>query len=662
MIIKSLKLKNFRQFTEEQTINFSTDENKKVTIIMAESGVGKTTLIHSFQWVLYGKCKYTKILNEAVRNNMLSGDKETTCVTLEIEHSNREYIIVRKQTFRKLNVRVDADDSVLTIDYKDDDGIAKQVRGREAELLIKSLMHQDLFPYFFLEGESLTRVGEQMSRGKNGTNSDFVKAIKGLLGFNHLYETTKHLSTVSTEYNAEIARNTGSQKLKSIIEDIEKCDNNITNAQERISVIDNEIDYNTQKRDELSEKLMAYGEIEAKQKRTRALANELSLLKTRIEDRKKQIFKKFSSTGFYYILNSLIEDASEALKNSESMDKGIPGMNVDAVKFMLENHICICGEKLVEGSDHWKKLNDLITYLPPNNISYELKLFSNELKQIERQSQYFNEDFVRERKALSDDIREYDSKVEELDTLNQEIGGVREDIGKLKQQEQSYNQKIINLTVEKRSKESYIQSERNRRTELSGAQEIYQKQDEKTKKLQAYYAESEYLKNRINKFIARKEKEKREKLAGAINEIFKDFYDEKISFSLDSSYGVQIKTFDTELSEDFTSGGQDVAVALAFIGAIIKLSGEKDVDPDAVDEEEQKEAYPLVMDAPTSNFGMKQMESFSNIMPKITDQIIVFINDKDGPILMDKMSEKIGAKWSIIKEDTYHSIIAKGAL
>ena len=78
-----------------------------------------------------------------------------------------------------------------------------------------------------------------------------------------------------------------------------------------------------------------------------------------------------------------------------------------------------------------------------------------------------------------------------------------------------------------------------------------------------------------------------------------------------------------------------------------------------MDEEEQKEAYLLVMNAPTSNFGMKQMESFSNIMPKITDQIIVFINDKDGPILMDKMSEKIGAKWSIIKEDTYHSIIRR---
>lgn len=99
---------------------------------------------------------------------------------------------------------------------------------------------------------------------------------------------------------------------------------------------------------------------------------------------------------------------------------------------------------------------------------------------------------------------------------------------------------------------------------------------------------------------------------------------------------------------------------MAFIGAIIKLNGEKDQDPDEINDEQEKESYPLVMDAPTSNFGMKQMESFSEIMPKITDQIIVFINDKDGPILIEKMADSIGSKWSLNKTDSYHSVIAKG--
>ena len=47
-------------------------------------------------------------------------------------------------------------------------------------------------------------------------------------------------------------------------------------------------------------------------------------------------------------------------------------------------------------------------------------------------------------------------------------------------------------------------------------------------------------------------------------------------------------------------------------------------------------------------------------MPKITDQIIVFINDKDGPILIEKMAVSIGSKWSLNKTDSYHSVIAKG--
>lgn len=31
-----------------------------------------------------------------------------------------------------------------------------------------------------------------------------------------------------------------------------------------------------------------------------------------------------------------MDDAKEVMKNSDSMDKGIPGMNVDAINYMLK--------------------------------------------------------------------------------------------------------------------------------------------------------------------------------------------------------------------------------------------------------------------------------------------------------------------------------------
>lgn len=54
MLLKSLKLKDFRQFKGEQEITFSTDPVRNVTVIMGENGSGKTTLAQAFTWCLYG--------------------------------------------------------------------------------------------------------------------------------------------------------------------------------------------------------------------------------------------------------------------------------------------------------------------------------------------------------------------------------------------------------------------------------------------------------------------------------------------------------------------------------------------------------------------------------------------------------------------------------
>lgn len=53
MIIKSLELHNFRQFMDDedghgQKIIFSTDPDKKATLLIAKNATGKTTLLQSF--------------------------------------------------------------------------------------------------------------------------------------------------------------------------------------------------------------------------------------------------------------------------------------------------------------------------------------------------------------------------------------------------------------------------------------------------------------------------------------------------------------------------------------------------------------------------------------------------------------------------------------
>lgn len=657
MIINNLKIKNFRQFVGEQTINFSTDPQKKVTIIIAESGVGKTTLIQCFQWILYGTSKYKTPLNEHIKQSLFPGDTSTTECSINIFHNENEYTITRKQTFRKQNVNISKDDDIFIIDIKDKEGITQQKRGKEASKIIKDIMHNDLFPYFFLEGESLTKVGEQMSRGKSGSNNEFVKAIKGLLGFNFLYEAKKHLKSVSDEYQNEIQKNTNDVKLRQIILDLEKDQQEIKDIESRLENIEKEMEYYKIQKENINLEISQFSEVEQKQKRRTKVVIEINALITKMNEQKKSIMKKFSSQAIYLAMNSLISVAKETLKNVDCLDNGIPGINAEAVEYMLKMHKCICGHELVEGSAEWDKLSEWITYLPPNNIGYEIETFTREINNVRNQSISFSDDFEKLRIDYAQLVKQYNDYVDEKNTLDEEIS-TNVDISKLKETEINYENKILDLNYEQRVKSARKSNLEQHITQLEEQRDSVTILDKRVQKLKMYYNESEYLRRVIEKYCEKKEKEKREALEKAINDIFKDFYSEKIEFKLDENYGVQIKTLDNELSEDFTSGGQDVAIALAFIGAIINLIRQKDTDNETENIIDYEcEEYPLVMDAPTSNFGMKQMKSFSEIMPKITDQIIVFINDKDGPILKDQMYSQIGSQWSLIKNDTYHSEI-----
>jgi len=53
MLLKSLTLKNFRQYKGKTTINFSCDSAQNVTIILGDNTFGKTTLLQSFNWCFY---------------------------------------------------------------------------------------------------------------------------------------------------------------------------------------------------------------------------------------------------------------------------------------------------------------------------------------------------------------------------------------------------------------------------------------------------------------------------------------------------------------------------------------------------------------------------------------------------------------------------------
>lgn len=163
MLLKSLKLSNFRQFRNEE-INFSVDKERNVTIIIGENGTGKTTFAQAFFWCLYGETDFKdkSMLNKIVAADMTPNNDAIVKVSLSLIHAEVEYQIVREQIYKKdYSNNVRALNSTLSIQYKWN-GQQEYLKPLENEPRIRSILPKELSKYFFFDGERIEKMSKEI--------------------------------------------------------------------------------------------------------------------------------------------------------------------------------------------------------------------------------------------------------------------------------------------------------------------------------------------------------------------------------------------------------------------------------------------------------------------------------------------------------------------
>ena len=126
MLLKEMKLVDFRQFKGEQTISFATDAEKNVTVIMGQNGSGKTTFAQAFTWCLYSSTDFSdeNLLCKSTAQDMMPNTIKTVSVHLILMHKNIQYELVREQDYRKgSNGEIKSPrETRFNISYKNNDG------------------------------------------------------------------------------------------------------------------------------------------------------------------------------------------------------------------------------------------------------------------------------------------------------------------------------------------------------------------------------------------------------------------------------------------------------------------------------------------------------------------------------------------------------------
>lgn len=173
--LNTLKIKNFRNI-KEVVIDFSVDEAKPLTIIRAENGVGKTTLLLALRWVLFGDLanpastpKKKKPLIKAPASWDIS--KHGSEIPVEVElwltshggNGDTEYHVLRKQTVRVSEAdRIGQDQEEVIEVYK------KTPTGMEAlkfpeEFITTQVLTHGLMEFFLVDGEEFYYFGDDRS-------------------------------------------------------------------------------------------------------------------------------------------------------------------------------------------------------------------------------------------------------------------------------------------------------------------------------------------------------------------------------------------------------------------------------------------------------------------------------------------------------------------
>lgn len=661
MLLRTLKLKDFRQFKGEQTISFATDPVKNVTVIMGENGSGKTTLAQAFTWCLYGDTDFDdkSMLCKATAQAMLPNTEETVRVELSLMHSGIEYTLIREQRYTKDgtgNLKR-PNNTIFKIAYKNSDGQREFVRDLETDIRMKEILPKELSKYFFFDGERIGNMSKEIRKGKS---QEFAQAVRGLLGLSAFTAALDHLKgrapkvSVIRSYDESYDSKSDS-KIAQYTNEIEECDEKIAGIEKRLEEIENEESIAQEKCNDLSEKIKANADSERLAKEKERLRQKLQGLVQSKVSNTASLLKSFNKDASAYFAKKLMKDALQQLLEADKLDKGIPDIHARTIEFLIKRGICLCGSKIEVGNDAYKELNKVLEFIPPQSIGALIGQFVRECELKCKSSDSMFDDVSDKYSMIRDFENTYAEVENEIKLIEEKLQGM-EKVGELQKDLMKYEKALRQLREERdnlnRQKGSFETSRDRRITERN---ELTLK-DENNRKIEVYKAYAQYMYDVLDTLYKEKEAETRAELEKTVNEIFRSIYNGGFSLSIDEKYNIQIVVNDFEgFNEDIeTSTAQSISVIFAFISGVIKMARQSR-NPE--NEMLVSEPYPLVMDAPLSAFDKTRIKTVCDALPKVAEQVIIFIKDTDGEIAETNMGEKVGMRYLFDKKNEFETYL-----
>lgn len=350
---------NFRMLRDLE-LDFSSDDQKNLTVIRAANESGKTTILHALQWALYGD----DALPDKGKSFQLhpidwnTDESESVLITATVEFELTHYRKVgrdvreSKQKYRIIrSAREEVDGTTrrsasTVLLFKLNETGADSVRNPDP--IIKDGLPPELREVFFTDGDralDFIEANETLS-----TKRDRVqRAIQSLLGLGVIKSSIKHVRKSAAEVNKKVKKlgeDNELERVASKLQDIDKetarLEEKLRDARQQRTRFDEKIENIENKIAEVLKK----GDKEKLQKEMADSKGEIARLDNQLKAATKSHSELFRGQTIAINLLRPVLDSAFTMLNNLYDQKKIPNTTIPVLQERLKKEKCICGESL----------------------------------------------------------------------------------------------------------------------------------------------------------------------------------------------------------------------------------------------------------------------------------------------------------------------------
>ncbi len=673
MYIKSIELNNFRIYKGKNKIDILPENNKNIILISGKNGYGKTTLLMSLVWCLYGKQMdkvdelykkeindkggYSKYIGKSL--NRLAEQEGQTTFSVSVTFTNvripeitcneikivRSYDLITKKEYLEILIDGHPNELIQDLSSNNQDG---------GEIFIREfILPLEIAKFFFFDAEKIVSLAEVDSAEQRRALAIAYSEVLGI----HKYEELKNqLISLQDDYKKKAAKPEDRKKFNEI-------ETSITNAEIDIVQLSNEIENLSTKKlelqheaDEIQKKLIKEGhymtvdQINELKEQERTQKNKLNKLQEELKElfdlipfglvgetlmdisqqlELERIYKQnqFKKDDYNHKVNVFLQELeyeiNAQIKDTDVvLDRRIKDFYKRAIEKLIKSHFYSEEQSLPDDFQLLHSFSD-------TQITDFNGIITNLVQSFRDQYTKINIDYIQTKREL-DSIRRK-LREAEINSEDSYIAGLRTQREKILKEIEKLESEILSKTEQKGIIKNKLKILRQQREELRKKIDVADKNKAKNELIEKEIAQ---IKEFISKFKEEKKKSLEQKMKDKLNTLLhKKNFITRVDVDINTiADNVEITLYsktngvEKKIDKGSLSMGERQMYASALLSALV---------------EESNIEFPVFIDSPIQKFDDDHATNvIKYFYPDVSDQVVLF------PLIHTELSE---AKYELLK-------------